>query len=88
MDGKLVEAYKQVWGDRWEEYWYGRRQMSMKILGADHGENKSVEKVVYTNEETIGCSGENNDHPLTYYRVPDDGFVVRGYCDIKFAKRK
>tara|TARA_Y100001937_G_scaffold82196_1_gene111245 strand:+ start:534 stop:743 length:210 start_codon:yes stop_codon:yes gene_type:complete len=25
MDGKLVEAYKKVWGDRWEEYWYGRR---------------------------------------------------------------
>ncbi len=25
MDGKLLKAYKEVWGDRWEEYWYGRR---------------------------------------------------------------
>ena len=25
MDGKLLEAYKKVWGDRWEEYWFGRR---------------------------------------------------------------
>ena len=25
MDGKLLEAYKEVWGDRWEDYWYGKR---------------------------------------------------------------
>ena len=25
MDGKILEAYKKVWGDRWEDYWYGKR---------------------------------------------------------------
>tara|TARA_B100000424_G_scaffold264989_1_gene254029 strand:+ start:428 stop:613 length:186 start_codon:yes stop_codon:yes gene_type:complete len=60
----------------------------MKILNAHHGDSKAVEKIIYTDQETIGCSGENNDHPLTYYKVPDDGFVVCGYCDIKFGKRK
>ena len=25
MDGKILEAYKKVRGDRWEDYWYGKR---------------------------------------------------------------
>ena len=42
--------------------------------------------IIYTDKSRIGCSGENNDHPLVYYTVPEDGFVKCGYCDIKFMK--
>lgn len=46
------------------------------------------ERIVYVDGDTAKCSGENNDHPLTYYKVPHDGYVVCGYCDIKFARKE
>ena len=38
----------------------------------------------YSNE----WRGETNDHPRVYYTVPEVGYVVCGYCDIKFARKK
>ena len=32
--------------------------------------------------------GEHMDHPKVYYSVPEKGFVVCGYCDIKFTRDK
>jgi len=46
------------------------------------------ETIIYTDKERIGCSGENNDHPLVYYNVPRKGFIKCGYCDIKFTREK
>ena len=44
------------------------------------------EIIIYTDKTTIACDGEEHDHPKVFLRVPDEGFVVCGYCDIKFAK--
>jgi len=46
------------------------------------------ERIEYTDEDIVKCSGDNNDHPITYYRVPFKGFVVCKYCDIKFIHRE
>lgn len=46
------------------------------------------ERIVYVDGDTAKCSGENNDHPLTYYKVPHDGYVVCGYCDTKFERKE
>ena len=46
------------------------------------------ELIVYVDGDTAKCSGENNDHPLTYYKVPHEGYVVCGYCDIKFERKE
>ena len=46
------------------------------------------ERIVYVNGDTAKCSGDNNDHPLTYYKIPHDGFVVCRYCDIKFVRKE
>ena len=34
------------------------------------------ERIIYVEGDVASCSGENNDHPLTYYRIPKDGYVV------------
>ena len=36
------------------------------------------ERIIYVEGDVASCSGENNDHPLTYYRIPttDMLFVV------------
>jgi len=44
-----------------------------------------VEDIIYVDNTVVSCSGINNDHPLTYYKVPSEGYVVCGYCDLKFA---
>ena len=46
------------------------------------------ERIVYVDDNTVKCSGDNADHPLTYYKIPHDGFVVCKYCDIKFARKE
>ncbi len=40
--------------------------------------------IVYTDKDTIYC---DNDHPRVYYNVPKEGYVVCGYCDIKYMKQ-
>ena len=40
--------------------------------------------IKYTDKETVYC---DNDHPRVYYNVPKEGYVVCGYCDIKFMKK-
>jgi uncharacterized Zn-finger protein len=47
-----------------------------------------IERIVYVQGDTAKCSGDDNDHPLVYLRVPHEGYVVCGYCDIKFAREE
>tara|TARA_Y100000593_G_scaffold63571_1_gene117486 strand:+ start:181 stop:327 length:147 start_codon:yes stop_codon:yes gene_type:complete len=44
------------------------------------------EVIIYTDQDVVACDGEQHDHPKVYLKVPDKGFVVCGYCDIKFAR--
>jgi len=30
--------------------------------------------------------GEDGDHPKVYYSIPASGFVVCGYCNIKYMR--
>jgi len=56
------------------------------IPNATHGPKISKEVIIYSKTDRVKCSGENNDHPLVYYTIPEGGYVVCGYCDIKFMK--
>lgn len=40
-------------------------------------------KEVLVNQKQISC-GEQDDHPLVYYTIGKDGFVVCGYCNTKY----
>ena len=51
-------------------------------------ETEYPDTIIYTDKERVWCMGEAMDHPKVYYTVPDEGFVVCGYCDIKFARKK
>lgn len=44
--------------------------------------------IIYSDTDRVKCSGENFDHPLVYYTIPEGGEVVCGYCDIIFRKRE
>ena len=44
--------------------------------------------VIYSETKQVWCMGEHMDHPKVYYSVPAKGFVVCGYCDIKFTRDK
>jgi len=46
------------------------------------------ERIEYVDSVTVKCSGDNNDHPLVYLKIPHDGYVVCGYCDIKFHRKE
>lgn len=50
--------------------------------------NNYPETIIYTDKERVWCTGESNDHPRVYYTVPEEGYVVCGYCDLKFMRRK
>ena len=49
--------------------------------------NNYPETIIYTDKERVWCTGESNDHPRVYYTVPEEGYVVCGYCDLKFMRR-
>ena len=36
----------------------------------------------------VRCTGESNDEPLVYYRIPEGGYVVCGYCDLVFMREE
>ena len=48
----------------------------------------SDETIIYVKTARVACSGEDNDHPKVWYNVPEvgEGYVVCGYCDLKFAR--
>ena len=46
------------------------------------------ETIIYSKTNRVKCSGENNDHPLVYYTIPEGGEVICGYCDIRFRKEE
>ena len=50
--------------------------------------NSYPETIIYTDKERVWCTGESNDHPRVYYTVPEEGYVVCGYCNLKFMRRK
>ena len=60
------------------------------ILKTAHGKKKELypETIIYSKKSRVKCSGENNDHPLVYYTIPEGGEVICGYCDIKFRKEE
>ena len=62
---------------------------SKEYLEVTHGKRPDgyKETIVYSTSSRVRCSGENNDHPLVYYTIPDGGEVVCGYCDIKFKRK-
>ena len=45
---------------------------------------KANKIIVETVDETVSCSGEHNDHPKVYIKVPGRC----NYCDIEFIKKK
>ena len=50
--------------------------------------NDHPETIIYVDTQRVWCMGEHMDHPKVYYTVPEEGFVVCGYCDIKFMRKK
>ena len=44
------------------------------------------ETIIYVKGEGASCMGEDNSHPKVYYSVPEEGYVVCGYCGIKFTR--
>ena len=46
------------------------------------------EVIIYVDGEEAICMGEDLSHPKVYYSVPKEGFVVCGYCGIKFTRKK
>tara|TARA_B100001287_G_scaffold266003_1_gene259498 strand:- start:492 stop:692 length:201 start_codon:yes stop_codon:yes gene_type:complete len=53
-----------------------------KYRPATHGKRIAKDIVIYTDKETASCSGEHDDHPKVYIKVPG----ICGYCDIRFEK--
>ena len=47
----------------------------------------SNKEIIVTDRE-VQCSGELNDHPLVYYTIGKDGYVVCGYCSQKFIYKE
>ncbi len=45
------------------------------------------EVIIYSETNRVKCSGENYDHPLVYYTIPEGGQAVCGYCDIIFRMK-
>jgi len=45
-------------------------------------------RIVYSDTPRVKCSGDNFDHPLVYYTIPEGGEVVCGYCDIIFRLKE
>ena len=44
--------------------------------------------IIRSTTNRVRCSGENNDHPLVYYTIPEGGYVVCGYCDLVFMREE
>ena len=44
--------------------------------------------IIRSTTNRVRCSGENNDHPLVYYTIPESGYVVCGYCDLVFMREE
>jgi uncharacterized Zn-finger protein len=52
-------------------------------------EPEKVNDIKYVDTEMVSCTGEpEGDHPKVYYKVPDTGFVVCGYCNVNFMRKK
>ena len=47
-----------------------------------------ISTIVEVDSDKVSCTGETNDHPKVWYTVPDDGYVLCGYCDIMFMRKK
>ena len=47
----------------------------------------NIQEVIVDKKE-VTCSGELDDHPLVYYKIGKEGFVVCGYCSRKFIYKE
>ena len=45
-------------------------------------------KEVTVHKKQITCSGEMDDHRMVYYTIDEKGFVVCGYCNIKYVYKE
>ena len=45
-------------------------------------------KTVYVDNKYVQCTGENNDHPKVYHSIGKEGYVICGYCNIKYILKK
>jgi len=50
------------------------------MIKPDHGVSRAKEVIIYTDKDTVSCTGQDNDHPKVYIKVPG----ICGYCDIKY----
>ena len=48
---------------------------------------ETKEEIKYSDTDRVSCSGENNDHPLVYYTIPEGGYAVCRYCEQKFKRK-
>ena len=50
--------------------------------------SETNEKVIEVDDDRVSCTGEpEGDHPKVYYSIPENGFAVCGYCNIKFVRK-
>ena len=40
------------------------------------------ERITIVHNRKIKC---DNDHPVVYYTIEEDGFAICGYCDMKYV---
>lgn len=50
--------------------------------------SETKETIVEVDGDRVSCTGEDDDHPKVYYSIPTIGFVICGYCNIKFKRKK
>ena len=46
--------------------------------------NDYPETIIYVDGPGVSCMGEAGDHPKVYYTIGKEGFVICGYCNIKY----
>tara|TARA_Y100001937_G_scaffold22024_1_gene31233 strand:- start:14236 stop:14403 length:168 start_codon:yes stop_codon:yes gene_type:complete len=47
----------------------------------------TVDEIIYSDHDRVGCTGPSGDHPLVYYTIPTGGYAVCRYCEQKFKRK-
>ena len=50
--------------------------------------NDYPETIIYVDGPGVSCMGEAGDHPKVYYQIGKEGYVICGYCNIKYILKK
>ena len=57
--------------------------LAMRKANAENSYNiPEQERTTIVNTRNIKC---DNDHPVVYYTIEENGFAVCGYCDMKYV---